>query len=93
MRDEPAIITYGRGLVGSYHVAEYRASLRRAFFERGADFITLDSNPRGQRFLAASAAWAIDNGLLFCARTDDDGQSQVSAFRLTDKGREELANG
>lgn len=92
MADEPAIIAYGRSVVDAYPIVEYRASLRRAFFVHGADFITLDSNPRGQRFLVASAAWAIDAGLLFCARTDDDGQSEVSAFRLTDKGREELGN-
>jgi hypothetical protein len=89
---EPEIVAYGRSLVEHFAVKEYRESLKRAFFsEHGADFITLDSNPRGQRFLAACTAWAIDAGLLRHDHSVDDGQSKVSSFRLTERGREELS--
>ena len=90
MKEVPAIVRYGRALIDYYTEPEYRAALRRAFGDHGADFITLDDNPRGQKFLAACVAWAMSVGILFCSATADDGQSVVSSFRLTDKGRTEI---
>lgn len=93
--NEPAIIAFGRYHVADYTPAEYLDSLRSAFARGGADFITLDSNMTGQRFLAAATAWALDKGILFNDRnSDDDGlgdaQTIVSSFRLTPAGRAEL---
>lgn len=69
----------------------YEASLWRAFIRDGADYIVLDSNWRGQRFLAAGVAWGVDNEILFHASTDDsDEQCEVYAFRLTEHGRTRL---
>ncbi len=90
MDSEPRIIGYGRGLMHNYPEADLKAALVRAFRDRGADYIVLDSNPRGQRFVAASAAWGIDAGLLYHHHSSDDGQQVVSAFRLTEKGTKEI---
>lgn len=61
--DEPEIVSYGRSLVDNYpNKEDFKASLVRAFRERRADFIILDDNMRGQKFLAACVAWAIDLG-------------------------------
>jgi hypothetical protein len=87
---EPAIVAYGRSAMPEYADSAFLDALRRAFVWNAADFITLDSNSRGQRFLAAGVAWALDNGLIFHDRTGSDGQSEVSAFRLTDAGKERL---
>jgi hypothetical protein len=91
--DEPLIVGWGRVNIGEYPEQELRDSLRRAFIVHRADFITLDSNMSGQQFLSASVAWGLDNGILRHSDTDGDEQSEVYEFRLTDKGREELANG
>ncbi len=88
--EEPAIVTYGRTFIESYPVQEYRNSLVRAFRDRRADFVVLDNNPRGQKFLAASAAWAIGEGLLYNDRNVDDTQQIVSSFRLTERGKKEI---
>ena len=91
--NEPTIIGYGRSFVGAYTPAEYEEALRSAFVRGGANFIVLDSNPHGQRFLAAGAAWAIDKGWLYCDRTnedDRDAQTIVASFRLTPAGRAAL---
>jgi hypothetical protein len=95
---EPAIIAFGRSHVGDYTSEEYLASLRSAFGRGGADFVVLDSNMAGQRFLAAATAWALDAGLLFNDKNSDDRgmgdeQSVVSSFRLTTAGRERLGLG
>ena len=87
---EPAIVIYGRQFIHRYSVQEYRNCLIRAFKNGGADFIILDSHPRGQRFLAASVAWALSKKLLKNDRNDDDGQQVVSSFRLTKKGKKEI---
>jgi len=84
--NEPAIVSYGRQHLDAYPVQEYRASLIRAFRDKQADFITLDSFPHGQRFLAASVAWGMDNGLLRNDSNQGDEQDIVSSFRLTVKG-------
>jgi hypothetical protein len=86
----PAIVEYGRLNIDKYNAEEFRRSLFRAFKERHADFITLDNNPNGQRFLAACMAWAISEGLLHNDRNADDGQQVVSSFRLTEKGKVEI---
>lgn len=88
--DEPAIITYGRQFRQTYKVQEYREVFVRAFRDGGADFIVLDDNRYGQKFLSAAAAWAIDEGLIYNDRNDDDGQRIVSSFRLTEKGQKEI---
>lgn len=87
---EPLIVGFGRTYVDSYPVAEYRESLVRAFRGKKPGFIVLDDNTRGQKFLAACVAWAIDNGYLYTSQTDSDGQTTVSAFRLTDLGEREF---
>ena len=87
---EPAIVSYGRQFVASYSVQEYKDSLVRAFKNNLADFVVLDSNPRGQKFLSAGIAWAIDEGLLYNDRNEDDSQQIVSSFRLTEKGKKEI---
>lgn len=85
--DEPLIVSYGREHITEYRVEEFEQALERAFVAHRADFVLLDDNIRGRKFVAASTAWAIDEGLLYCDRTEDDGQSVVSSFRMTDKGR------
>ena len=86
----PAIVAYGFQYIDTYSVQEYRDMLKRAFKDKRADYIVLDSNPRGQKFLAAGVAWAIREGLLYNDLNTDDTQQIVSSFRLTQKGKEEL---
>jgi len=90
--NEPAIVSYGHQFFGNYSVKEYRDSLVRAFVDKRADFILLDDNPRGQKFLAAVVAWAMDEGLLYNDRNEDDNDTRqvVSYFRLTAKGEKEI---
>lgn len=90
--DEPEIIGYGRECyITRYrpeiYAPEFKASLNRAFVSGRADFIILDSNMRGQGFLAACAAWAIDQKWLYNDRNQDNGQCKVSSFRLTEAGK------
>ena len=87
---EPEIISYGRNFIDNYSAEEFEASLVRAFKEKQADFIVLDNNYRGQKFLAACAAWTIDKGWLYNDRNQDDGQNKVSSFRLTKVGRKKV---
>jgi len=87
---EPEIISYGRGLIGDYAAEEFKASLVRAFRDGQADFIALDDNINGQGFLAACAAWAIDQKLLYNDKNESDGQCKVSSFRLTKAGEEAI---
>jgi len=88
--NEPAIVGYGRHFVDQYPQQEYVECLQRAFKRDRADFITLDDNRHGQRFLAAATAWAIDAGWLYCDRIDEGDQEVVSSFRLTDEGKRML---
>ena len=88
--EEPAIIRFGRSYIKEDQSGEYLASFVRAFKDGRADFVVLDSNVSGQRFLAACMAWAIDKGLLYNDRNSDDGQQVVSSFRLTKRGRIEI---
>lgn len=85
--NEPVIVAFGRRHIARYAEQNLRNSLVRAFRDDQADFVTLDDNTRGQRFAAASTAWAIDKGLLYCDKTDSDDQCSVSSFRLTDEGK------
>lgn len=88
---EPAIVAYGRHNIREFTEDEYRDSLKGAFADNNASFITLDSNMRGQRFLAAAVAWGIDHELLTTEFTDgSDEQCEVSSFRLTDAGKKEF---
>lgn len=87
---DPAIVSYGRNFIGDYSVQEFKDSLTRAFKEKRADFIVLDSNRSGQKFLAAAVAWAVDGGLLYNDRNADDTQQVVSSFRLTKKGKKKI---
>jgi len=84
--DSPAIIAFGRRFIAAYPVDEYEDALRRAFGADPTGFVFLDSFPYRQRFLAACAAWAIDQGFLCVDRIDDDGQSEVCSLRLTEAG-------
>lgn len=70
------IIAYGRMPVADDPESEYIECLRRAFCYRKSDFIVLDSNMRGQKFVAARAAWAIDKGWLYHSSTRGDEQSE-----------------
>lgn len=87
---EPQIVTWGRNYVSEYPEQEFVDSLMRAFNRDRADFIVLDGNMRGQKFLAAGVAWAIDRGWLFCDRHEEYDQETVSTFRLTPEGRAAL---
>ena len=87
---EPAIVKHGHNFVSDYPVEEFRSSLTRAFKDGRADFIALDSNPQGQKFLVACAAWAIDEGLLYNDHSEGDTQQVVASFRLTEQGRREI---
>ncbi|OGZ09850.1 MAG: hypothetical protein A3D65_00465 [Candidatus Lloydbacteria bacterium RIFCSPHIGHO2_02_FULL_50_13] len=84
---EPEIISFGRQFIDKYPTEEFKASLTRAFKNGRADFIVLDDNMNGQRFLAACAVWAIDQGWLYNDNNQSDGQCRVSSFRLTKAGR------
>lgn len=88
---EPGIIQFGRQHVGDYAWEEYVVALFKAFVIGKADFIILPENMNGQRFLAASAAWALDNGYLRVSEVDDaDIQSVSTTFRLTELGTDFL---
>ena len=87
---EPAIIGYGRRFISDYTEEELKASLIRAFKDGRADYIVLDDNMHGQKFLAADAAWAIDRGWLYNDRNHDDEQCAVSSFRLTEAGKKAI---
>lgn len=87
---EPAIIEWGRQNKSEYGVNEYIESLTRAFKEKRASYVVLDDNMRGQKFLAACTAWAIDHGWLYCDKTQSDSQETVSTFRLTEAGKKAI---
>lgn len=89
----PAIIAFGAASIGEYTTTEYDAALARAFQRNPDGFVVLDSNPRGQRFLAACAAWAIDQGLLRVAQVADDGQCEFCSLRLTPTGKARYGSG
>jgi hypothetical protein len=83
----PDIISFGRSRIGDYEPREFVDCLKRAFTgPHAADFIVLDSSPRGQKFLAACAAFAIDKGWLYCDRIDTGEQEEIASFRLTTAG-------
>jgi hypothetical protein len=85
---EPEIVAFGRGF--NFPEIDYRLSLKKAFVDRRVSYIVLDSIMTNNRFRAACVAWAIDAGFLKHIRDDDDGQCKVSAFALTDAGKEEF---
>lgn len=87
---EPAIVAWGRDHINDYSPEEFRESLIRAFRDKRTKFIVLDSNMRGQKFLAAGIAWGIDQGLLYNDINEDAGQQVISSFRLTEKGEKEI---
>lgn len=87
---KPEIIGFGRRFISKYPAEEFKASLVRAFKDGHADFIVLDSNMHGQKFLAACTAWAIDQGWLYNDRNQSDGQCKVSSFRLTKAGKKAI---
>ena len=88
---EPPILEYGRSRVSLYAQLEYEQSLRRAFVDRRADFIVLDSCRTGQGFLAPAIAYCFDLGWLYCSQYDtSDEQSSIAQFRLTDAGKKFL---
>lgn len=87
---EPEIIGFGRTFINSYSAREFKDSLIRAFRNRRADSIVLDDNMRGQKFLAACAAWAIDRGWLYNDCNQSDEQCKVSSFRLTRAGKKAI---
>ncbi len=87
---EPEIIAYGRQFVKDYTEQEFKDSLTRAFKQNRAGYVILDDNPREQKFLAACAAWAIDQGWLYNDRNEDDDQCKVSSFRLTEDGKKAI---
>lgn len=66
--------------------AEYEAALRRAFVERRADYIVIDS--RRQEFQIKSASYGIDRGWLSGSIVESDPQSTAWVLRLTEAGRE-----
>ena len=86
------ILNFGRYCQTIIHEpeSEYRDSFVRAFKEKRADYIIIDSNMNGNRFRAASIAWAVEQGLLYCDRESDGDQETVWSFRLTEKGRKEI---
>lgn len=86
----PIVIIYGRRYIHEYGIQEYIASLKRSFIDCGADFIVLDSNARGQKFLYACASWAMEQNIIHNNLNIDDSQSSIYSFRLTDFGRKYL---
>lgn len=89
--NSPAIVNYGRRFIDNYNHEDFRVALERAFKERGASFVVLDSNSREQKFLAACVAWAINEGLVWNDSNQDfGGQGEVSSFRLTEAGRKAI---
>lgn len=90
--EEPLIISWGRQHISSYETSEFVQSFYKAFIVHRADYVTLDSLVTGQRFLAASTAWALDNGFLSHTKTADEGQSEIYEFRITEKGRQTLTS-
>ncbi len=60
----PIIVEYGARGIKSYTEEEHLESIKQAFIDKKADFITLDSNINGQQFLSANVAWAMNKGWL-----------------------------
>ena len=83
-------VAWGRAYVKDYTEQEFLDCLWRAFIRDHADFIILDSNPHGQRFVAAATAWALSKSILYCDRDQQGDQERVATFRLTPDGREIL---
>ena len=74
---------------------EFEASLRRAFVDRGADYIQVDGHDLRNEFLRKSLRYGIDEGWLQRGKDLDEddilgsgeGQSLAYTYRLTDKGK------
>jgi len=90
LASEPDIIGWGRGSITGYDAKEFRTSLTRAFKDGRADFVVLDNNMRGQKFLAACVAWAVDRGWLYNDSSAGDEQCKVFSFRMTKAGKRAL---
>lgn len=84
------ILSYGLSRLHLYPESEYLACLKRAFVYHSADFITLDSNPYGQGFTSAAAAWGVREGYLRVAKVAEGDQEQVTELRLTEEGKNKL---
>jgi hypothetical protein len=83
----PAIIRFGAGNVRDYPVRDFEATLRRFFAGHPDRMYVLDSKGIAQRFIAATAAWAIGEELLYIDRVARDDQREFCVLRLTDAGR------
>lgn len=88
------IIEYGQYIRANppdetFNDEEYEACIRRAFVDNKLAHFTLDSNPRGQRFLAAAASWAIEKGWIVEGLSGGD-QTMQSDYWLTEKGKKEM---
>lgn len=64
---------------------EYEDALRRAFVERRADYIVINS--RRQQFQIESANYGVEQGWIKGEWHDIDEQSTAWTGRLTDEGR------
>lgn len=88
-----AIIAYGMAHAAEFKTDEYIGTLKRHFENlREDDFAALDSNPRGQRYLAACTAWGILQGYTYVERVAQGEQEQVTIVKLTYKGWELVAS-
>lgn len=81
-----AIVQYGQSNIDQYEEQEYKDAIHR-FFERNgkSSVIILDSNPRGQKFLAAATAYGIGKGILEVLDVIDEGQTEITRIILKDK--------
>lgn len=68
-------------LMDEYDHDELRASLRRAFIDNGADYIVVDSNPSGQRFLYAAIELGLKERLIYHDETAQGQQHAVYTYR------------
>jgi hypothetical protein len=92
MHDPPTLHDLPAVDPDAYPAEEHLACLRRAFVDRGADYVYVDS--RRNRFLLSNANWGLREGYLeFDAVTSadrSDEQYTCLVLRLTAKGREAL---
>ena len=84
----PKIVVYGQSFVEKYQTKKYMDELKQHFGSNQDGYIVLDDNPRGQEFLAACIAWAIEQKILYHHMSIEDNKSTISSFRLTNVGKE-----
>lgn len=86
------ILDAGAWARANYDTSEMREALWKAFVRDSMDYITLRNSKQESQFLAATASWGVEHGLLEAEPiwNGDEQDAGDVRLRLTDAGRQEF---